>query len=169
MKILIVSDSHGKKDLLQQIVQQVQADHVIHCGDFCTSVNELPDVPITVVRGNCDFEKVPKEQIFIVEDVRILVAHGHTLQVKRTPLPLRYRAEEVGVQIACFGHSHLPFCEQVGNVLLINPGSISNPRGFAFPTYAILQIHDGNAEVSYYQIDGKVTKERGGSFPLHKY
>lgn len=169
MKILIVSDSHGKKELLHQIVEQVQADHVIHCGDFCTSVKELPDVPITVVRGNCDFEQVPKEQIFIVEDVRILVTHGHTLQVKRTPLPLRYRAEEAGAAIACFGHSHYPFCERVGNILLINPGSISLPRGVTFPSYAILKIKGQNAKVTYYKTNGEVIKDWGGSFSLEKF
>lgn len=166
MKVLIVSDSHGKGKLLTQIVKRVSADHVIHCGDFCTDKKELPNVSLTVVRGNCDWERVPEEQTWEIRGLRFFVTHGHKYRVKTTPLPIRFRAEEVGAKIACFGHSHFPFCEQAGGVLLINPGSISYPRGFAYPTYACLELLGKKVRVTYYKTDGQKIGERGGTFPL---
>jgi putative phosphoesterase len=161
MKVLIISDSHGKTNLLSQVVKRVKADHVIHCGDFCTDEKELPSCSLTVVRGNCDWEPVPEEQVWEKEGLRFFVTHGHRYRVKTTLLPIRYRAEELGAQIACFGHSHFPFCEKAENVLLINPGSIIYPRGFLYPTYAVLEAKGNQLKVTYYKTDGTPIKERG--------
>jgi putative phosphoesterase len=98
--------------------------------------------------------------------LRIFVTHGHRYRVKFTPLPVKYRAEETGASICCFGHSHVPFCEKVGDVLLINPGSIAQPRGFLHPTYAVLEKVEGGVRVTYYKTDGTKIAERGGFFPL---
>lgn len=166
MRVLIVSDSHSKGKLLKQIVNHVAADHVIHCGDFCTNGQELPKVSLTVVKGNCDWENVPEEQMWSGGGLRFFVTHGHKYRVKSTPLPIRYRAEELGAQIACFGHSHYPFCEKVGAVLLINPGSITFPRGFPYPTYACLDLVGREVKVTYYKTNGQKISERGGTFPL---
>jgi uncharacterized protein len=168
MKVLVVSDSHGEAPLLHEIVRQVAADHVIHCGDFCTKAKELPAVSLTVVKGNCDFAQAPQEQMWKTGKLRFYVVHGHQLRVKSTMLPIRRRAEEVGAQIACFGHSHFPVCQQVENVLLINPGSISSPRQFPYPTYACIEIWHDRVRVTYYKTAGQMIDERGGSFHFGK-
>jgi putative phosphoesterase len=165
LRILIVSDSHGEAHLLHRIVEREQADHVIHCGDFCTDREQLPQVSLTVVRGNCDWEPVSEEEVWEGDNWRFFVVHGHRHQVKTSLLPVRYRAEEQGAIIACFGHSHYPLCERSGNVLLINPGSIVQPRGFPFPTYAVLKVESKNqARVSYFTSDGRALVEPGGIF-----
>jgi uncharacterized protein len=168
MKVLVVSDSHGEAQLLHAIIRRVAADHVIHCGDFCTKREELPDVSLTVVKGNCDFAQAPKEQIWKTGKLRFYVVHGHQLRVKSTLLPLRGRAEEVGAQIVCFGHSHFPVCQQVKNVLLLNPGSIASPRQFPYPTYACIEIWQHRVHVTYYKTEGEKVDERGGSFDFGK-
>ena len=73
MKVLIISDSHGRAKRLNEIVDRVKADHVIHCGDFCTGRSELPSVPLTVVRGNCDWEEVSEEEVFEADSLRFFV------------------------------------------------------------------------------------------------
>jgi uncharacterized protein len=166
MKILVISDSHGKAKLLKQIITKVSADYVIHCGDFCTQEKELPRIPLTVVKGNCDFADILKEKIQIINGYRFLITHGHQYQVKTGLLSLKYRAQEVKANIVCFGHSHYPFCQQVDNILFINPGSITTPRSFPYPTYACLKIMEGQINVSYYKIDGHKISERGGSFRI---
>lgn len=146
---------------------KVKADHVIHCGDFCTSVEALPDVSMTVVQGNCDWEDVPKEAVWEAAGLRIYVTHGHRYQVKTSLLPIRYRAEEVDAHIACFGHSHIPVCEQANGRLFINPGSIAYPRGFRVPTYAVLETDvNGKVHVTYCKTSGEAIEELGGSFVL---
>lgn len=164
MKILVISDSHGHADRLNQIVMHAQADHVIHCGDFCTETDQLPQSDLTVVQGNCDHAQVPAEEIFEASGIRFYITHGHRYQVKSTPLPIRYRGEEMGAQVVCFGHSHVPYCEQSEGILLLNPGSIVQPRGFTVPTYAILQINQDTIDVTFHQTDGEIIKQLGGSY-----
>ncbi len=167
MKVLIVSDSHGKATLLKQIVKREAASHVIHCGDFCTERQILPSVPITVVRGNCDFAEAPDEQEVTLRGYRFYVTHGHKQQVKTNLLPLSYRAQELHANIACFGHSHYPFCEQEGKQLYINPGSIARPRGFTVPTYAVIELlPEKQIKVTYFQTDGRLVPKLGGSYQL---
>lgn len=164
MKILIMSDSHGNGRRVKEIVQREQPDHTIHCGDFCTDLAELPKTSLTVVKGNCDWERVPEEDIWLVEGLRFYATHGHLFRVKTSPLPLKYHAAEKEAQIVCFGHSHYPMCEQVDGRLYINPGSIQKPRGVAYPTYVTLQIEPNHqVTVRFHQVDGTIT-DRGGVF-----
>ena len=76
MRVLIISDSHGRADLLARIVEDVQPDHMIHCGDFCTPLDQLPDVSRSVVRGNCDWEEVADEQVWEKEGIRFSWSTG---------------------------------------------------------------------------------------------
>jgi len=167
VRVLIVSDSHGRADLLAQIVEEVQPDHMIHCGDFCTPLDRLPDVSRSVVRGNCDWEEVADERIWEKEGLRFFVAHGHRHQVKTDLSQIRHRAEEMGAHIACFGHSHVPVCEQAGTILLINPGSIAYPRGVAHPSYAVLESEASRqVQVTYFLPGGRPLRQWGGRFSL---
>ena len=167
VKVLIVSDSHGRADLLARIVEDVRPDHMIHCGDFCTSLDRLPEISRSVARGNCDWEEVADEQVWEGEGVRFFVVHGHRHQVKRDLSLIRVRAEEKGAQIACFGHSHVPVLKKRGNILLINPGSIAHPREVAHPSYAVLESEaPRQVRVSYYLPDGRPLPRWGGRFSL---
>jgi len=165
MKILIVSDSHGRADLLARIVEDVQPDHMIHCGDFCTPLDQLPGVSRSVVRGNCDWEEVAEEQVWEGAGLRFYVVHGHRHHVKRDLSLIHVRAEETGAQIACFGHSHVPLLKQRENILFINPGSIAHPREVAHPSYAILVSEaPRRVRVSYHLPDGSPLHPWGGRF-----
>ncbi|MDA8352537.1 MAG: metallophosphoesterase [Firmicutes bacterium] len=168
MRVLIVSDSHGQGELLRTVVDRVDADHVIHCGDFCTEASHLPTGSLTVVRGNCDWEEVREEAYWDGGPHRFYVTHGHRHQVRSTLLPIQYRAQENGADIACYGHTHYPLCEQADGVLLINPGSLVDPRGFPHPSYAILEMEGEEAvTVAFYTPDGTLIPERGGAYTLH--
>jgi putative phosphoesterase len=165
MRLLIASDSHGEKGLLQEIVKRVQPDVLLHCGDFCTEVEELPSITKVYVQGNCDFASAPQNEIYEAEGWRFYLTHGHHEQVKSSLLPLCYRAQEVEAHVACFGHSHVPICEQEQQVLLINPGSVSYPRGgFPYPSYVVATLDPETIEVRYYQTDGKPITQLGGTY-----
>ena len=58
------------------------------------------------------------------------------------------RLEEVEADFICVGHSHQPFCVDLGDRKVINPGSVGQPR-------------DGDPRASYCVIeDGQVTFHR---------
>lgn len=167
MRILIVSDTHGEGELLNRVVEREGADHVIHCGDFCTETHRLPRGPLTVVQGNCDWEEISGEARWEGGGFRFFVTHGHGFRVGSSLLPLQYRAREIGAQIACFGHTHVPLSEMVEGVLLINPGSLAEPRGVPKPSYAVLETSGKeNVTVSYFTPDGERLTGLGGRFSL---
>ncbi|WP_297987535.1 metallophosphoesterase family protein [Anoxybacillus sp.] len=159
MNVLVISDSHGLTNELQTIVSRHKqhVDAVIHCGD-----SELPSdhealQGMLVVRGNCDYERrFPTDLVEERNGVRFFITHGHLYNVKMTMMNAYYKAKEVGAHIVCFGHSHIAGCEQIDDVLFINPGSIFLPRMRREKTYAMLHINNNTTTVYFYNIDGQL-------------
>ena len=59
--------------------------------------------------------------------------------MKRTLNKIDYYARQQGADIMIFGHSHLPLVKNMGDLYLLNPGSIGWPKG-AGRTYAVINI-----------------------------
>ena len=82
MKILIVSDTHGKDENLEAAVyKEAPFDLLIHCGDVEGReifTEALVDCPCCMVSGNNDFfTDLPREEQIELCGKRILVTHGH--------------------------------------------------------------------------------------------
>lgn len=159
MKVLVVSDSHGDRDVLVELKERY-ADKVaqmFHCGDSeLEATDEIWDSFVTV-RGNMDFDQAYSlEQVVKIDEETFFITHGHRHQVKKTMEPLIEAARQAEAQFAFFGHSHELGVEKRNNILLLNPGSILQPRGrFNIKTYAILDIQPTDVVVSYYDRDHK--------------
>ncbi|WP_181349751.1 metallophosphoesterase [Thalassobacillus sp. CUG 92003] len=156
--VLIISDSHGLTQEVQDIKarHQQQVDAMIHCGDAELSLESEPLQGFYYAKGNCDFESsMENEQVFSVEGLTFLVTHGHLFQIKSTLMPLSYRAEQVGADVVCFGHSHQVAAEKVKNQFFINPGSSRLPRDRKEATYAILEWEGNDLTLHYYEVNGK--------------
>ncbi|WP_027955217.1 metallophosphoesterase [Halobacillus kuroshimensis] len=157
-KVLIISDTHGLTDEVIEVKERhSDVDAMIHCGDSELSYGSKELEGFHYAKGNCDFEpEMENDQVFTVGDITFLVTHGHLFQVKSTLMPLSYRAEEAGAQIACFGHSHIAGAEKVKGTLFINPGSARLPRDRKEPTYAILEWEDLDlVRLQYYHVNGQ--------------
>lgn len=158
-KVLIMSDSHGLTEEVTEVKERHrdEVDAMLHCGDSELSYDsdELQD--FHYAKGNCDFEaEMENDQVVTVGDVTFLVTHGHLYQIKSTLMPLSYRAEEVGAQVACFGHSHIAGAEKVNGTLFINPGSLRLPRDREEPTYAILEWDTtDDVQLQFYHVNGE--------------
>ncbi|MDT8859479.1 metallophosphoesterase [Alkalihalobacillus sp. MEB130] len=162
MKAFIISDSHGWGVELQKVIQRHRndVDLLIHCGDSELSAEDEALRGVKVVRGNCDFGvDFPEDRTEKVDGVTIYVTHGHLYNVKMTHVPLSYRAEEKGAQIACFGHSHVAGAFVENGVVYINPGSIRLPRNREERTYCICEYKDKKATVTYYDYNGSVVED----------
>ncbi|MFC7061606.1 metallophosphoesterase [Halobacillus seohaensis] len=162
-KVLIISDTHGLTEKVIEIKQrhQDEVDAMIHCGDSELSYHSEELQGFHYAKGNCDFEaEMENEQVVTVGDLTFLVVHGHLHQVKSTLMPLSYRADEVGAQIACFGHSHMAGAEKMKDKLFMNPGSARQPRDRDEPTYAIIEWETlGNVQLQFYHVNGKPLPE----------
>jgi len=158
MKVLIVSDSHGLTKELVELKKKymTEVDAMFHCGDseLTAASNEISEY--IVVRGNCDFESnFENDQLVHTKGLSFYITHGHLYNVKMTLINLRYRAEEVGANIVCFGHSHIAGAELIDDILFVNPGSIRLPRLRKEKTYAVLEIGDNkNCIVKFFNMDG---------------
>ncbi|MEC1613190.1 YfcE family phosphodiesterase [Bacillus mojavensis] len=157
MNVLIISDSHGLEEELQTIAKRHEADVdlMIHCGDSELETGHPSLEPYSVVKGNCDFIGDFKDELLLTAGFKkILVTHGHLHGIKQTLLNVYYRAEELGAEIICFGHSHIAGSEMLRGKLLINPGSIRLPRVRSTESYAILSLENDTATVRFYNQAG---------------
>ena len=82
MRILVISDSHGRNDDVKGVLEQVgEIDMLIHCGDVERGDQYIRDIagcPVVMVAGNNDYYlDLPSEETIEVEGYRIWVTHGH--------------------------------------------------------------------------------------------
>ena len=61
----------------------------------------------------------------------------------RLQATLRERLKRIEPDVVVFGHTHQPFCETLGGVLFLNPGSVTQPRGDFRPSMVRLIIDHG--------------------------
>jgi uncharacterized protein len=146
-KILVMSDTHGKKAAIAAALARCPgADCIIHLGDYSQDaaiVSGLTDRPVYAVRGNCDFSsEAPTEVELTVEGVRIVAVHGHQQGVKLSLLKLGLYALEKEADILLFGHTHLPTEQFYAGATLYNPGSLGEPRGVK-ATFGVITAEAG--------------------------
>ena len=133
MRILVISDSHGKNDDVKQVIKQVgDIDMFIHLGDVERGVeyiNSLTDAEKHIISGNNDYAlDLPDTDSFMIADKKVFITHGHRFYVGGGVERLREYALENGYDIVMYGHTHVPFLEVGDKVTILNPGSISYPR-----------------------------------------
>jgi uncharacterized protein len=135
MRIGVISDTH--KVLFAHVRERLRGvDHIIHAGDIGSEqvLRELRGLaPVSAVTGNHDWgtsldERCPRELTLTFEGCVIYVTH-----IGQPPLHRFYAAlPEPRPHVVIYGHTHRPLREQYQDVLFLNPGSASFPRGTMF-------------------------------------
>ena len=158
MKVLVVSDTHGRDGNLEKAVyREAPFDLLIHCGDVEGReifIEALAECPCCIVSGNNDFfSDLPREEEIQIAGKKFLVTHGHYYGVSRDVSGLVEEAHTRGCEGVVFGHTHKPVLEMVDDVMVINPGSLAYPRQSGRrPSYVVLEVsEDGNiaGEIKY--------------------
>lgn len=148
MKILVFSDSHGRMLGMYDVIERESPHAIIHLGDCVEDARDLarsyPHLALWYVRGNNDYEPdAPLFEVIAPGGVRMYLSHGHMERASFSSVGnLPRRAREAGCEIALYGHTHRLQEEAVGGVLVLNPGSISLPRGGP-ASYLRLVVEDG--------------------------
>ena len=182
MKIMFASDIHGSAYYCRKmldIYSESGAGRLVILGDllYHGPRNDLPreyapkDViamqnplktQIYAIRGNCDTEVDQMVLEFpILADYGLLVlegkvfyaTHGHVYNQDRLP-PLQ------DGDILIHGHTHILKAETIEaeggrHITVLNPGSVSIPKGGNPNTYAVLE----NGVFSIRTLEGEVVKE----------
>lgn len=148
MKILVLSDSHGKERFMYHCMDVIKPNHVIHLGDHYDDAQKLsrayPHVRVHMVPGNCDnargFDAPPLVMCYDIAGVRMFMTHGHLHGVKQDIYHLLADAWEKEAKMALFGHTHEAVCYQMEDGLwVLNPGSCRTFDGSA----ALIEAEDG--------------------------
>ncbi|PRO64929.1 metallophosphoesterase family protein [Alkalicoccus urumqiensis] len=169
MKVLIMSDSHGWQEEVQEIIHRhhEEVEGIIHCGDSELSASSEAINRTAVVRGNCDMDSsMPEERVETFGDLRFFISHGHLLNVKTTEMNLVYRAAETDADVVCFGHTHQPAAVENDGRILINPGSMRLPRGREEGTYVILEKQENGITVQFYTMEGESVDDLSTHFAV---
>jgi putative phosphoesterase len=96
---------------------------------------------------------LPVTRMVTLDHLRIFLVHATPRDPLEEPAPANAdfwapRLESVDADIICVGHTHEAYTLQVGNKLVLNPGSVGLPR-------------DGNPQAAYALItDGQVELKR---------
>ena len=143
-RILLISDTHGRLKWLPDALRKAgRIDMVLHMGDSVGGLKEIETmakVPVIGVRGNCDYMTSLDRDVEInISGLPIFITHGHNYYVGSGLDMLQDEAERRCVRIACFGHTHVPFCKEINGIIYVNPGSLSQPRQEGRkPSYGII-------------------------------
>lgn len=151
-KIGVISDTHIPRAAaaIPESVFDVFAgvDMILHAGDLVSDsvIDVLSGIaPVISVRGNMDPQDDPRPVKRVVEiggeGVKIGLIHGWG---GAADLHERVR-NEFGDDVECivFGHSHFPFNDFVGGVLMFNPGSPTDRRFAPYNSVGLLTISNG--------------------------
>ncbi len=146
MKIIVLSDTHGRnRGFLESIMYDTRPDMIFHLGDYVgdgENISKILGVPSLIVRGNGDFGSgYNEEEIIEIKGKKIFLTHGHRYDVRYGLDNIIYRGMELEVDMVLFGHTHIPVNIREKDMIIMNPGSPSFPRGlFADKTFGVIEI-----------------------------
>ena len=159
MRIGVFSDSHGDISHAKRFYDSLAPlDCLFHLGDYAADGAKLAKLfscPVYAVRGNCDYRSdEPLERVVDLGGKRFLLLHGHQFYYVDA---LLYRGEEVRADMVLYGHTHMPDLSADGARLLLNPGSLSRPRGGSLESCALVTIENGDLRVRFVNTDTAAT------------
>lgn len=167
-KLLLVSDNHEDRQSIEDLIHiyEDDVDQMLHLGD--SMFDDLDKIwqKMIPIKGNNDTGAgYIKNTVVSLGQAKIFASHGHKLDVYNTRAKLAEEAEKRGCQFACYGHTHVAMVEEVDGILVINPGSITLPRGpVAKKLYAILSVNeDRRYQLNYFDHNHLEVKELSAS------
>ena len=140
----ILSDNHSDWPL--HIAESLAGvDAIIHAGDigpYKLVLDMEAIAPTTAVLGNTDGDMPINESAVVTLDGKKFFVQ-HIVDPHRLQASLRERLKRIEPDVVVFGHTHMPFCETLGSVLFLNPGSVTQPRGDYRPSIVRLTFDHG--------------------------
>lgn len=158
MRIGIISDSHGDHKALAAVAAKAgQVDLWLHAGDCAPDADYLQritEVEVVRVLGNCDWpnDKLTPAEIIETGSHKIFLTHGHLYGVNFGLDALEKEATQCKCDIAVYGHTHIAGQWNNAGVLILNPGSISRPRGGGAASFMVLEEKRGELSVKLIEL-----------------
>lgn len=185
-RILMLSDSHGKPDLVKEIIMLYgpECDALTFCGDGALDLikvlteaknnskllKAIPSV-IAMVQGNGDNSQysvefgnnnliIPARQILKVNRHKILIIHGHIEGINWGFDQCGLEAQIAGCNKIFYGHTHVAAIYNNGDYTFVNPGSCSRPRSGQPSCFAIATLTKDFADFAHIKIENGTNGQR---------
>lgn len=144
MKILLVSDTHGRDEIYQELYRiYPKMDLYLDAGD--SQVDQGSIYPFISVRGNCDYYPFD-------DKYRVYTPIGYLL-MKHKP---NFSKEEIeNNKILVHGHTHMVDVYEENEKVFVCPGSTSLSRDIFDGSYIILDLNEGKSEAVVYKTKTK--------------
>ncbi len=150
MKVLVFSDSHGRKELVDRMLsKEPDCKEIIFLGDGMKDVEWAmqfyPDLHFTKVKGNNDWSyNVSSEAYKYFDGVTVFACHGDSLDVRTTLFYLCKKASAVNAKLALYGHTHVAktVTEGTSGVTAVNPGALCDGK------YCVIEFNKGDFTVT---------------------
>lgn len=149
MKIAVLSDTHGNYPLAIKMLDRISGlDCIIHLGDVLHDADIIEQsfsLPVIKLAGNCDSTpKATRELLLSISGRSLFLSHGDLYGVKGGIDRIYEKASSVSADIVLYGHTHVPAVQKIGEILLVNPGTLKVAE--VPQSLAIIQLND--SEVS---------------------
>ena len=151
MKLLVFSDSHGRRELLDRMLyNEPDCKEVIFLGDGMKDVETVqefyPDKKFTCVKGNNDWYCHKSGDTYKYYDgVTLFACHGDIYDVRTTLSYIYKKASAVNATLALYGHTHVAKISKDPStkVTAVNPGALCDGK------YCIIEINKGEFTVEH--------------------
>ncbi len=179
-RILVLSDSHGNAEVVRAILRcfGMASDALCFCGDgsrdflsvLARSLSDadfakcLPPVA-AIAQGNGDDStctirtanniqsfSVPHTKLFVAAGKVIFLTHGHLYDVYYGSKELYHAAKREKASLALFGHTHIPYAKEEGDILLLNPGSCARPRRGSPNSFALVTFNHKGTGYQFFAV-----------------
>ena len=154
MTILVMSDSHGRDDYLERIVEtHLNSDLFVFLRDGIRDAEQVFDkyrtVSSKIVCGNCDWfqNDYSPLSVFTCAGVTVTACHGHRFGVKSGLGVYAEYAKSSGASLALFGHTHTECEINYDGVMMFNPGAVCEG------SYGIVHIEKGAVLCSHGRLE----------------
>ena len=150
-KIALLSDSHDHVENLKKIISFANRNnctHLFHLGDMVSpsTATRLKNFKgeITVLYGNCDFDKVNLNKAVNLSGGNIFQPphrteiNGRSFILMHEPVLIERSIKDGDADYIFFGHTHDAYLKKENNTVIINPGECSGIK--KNQTFFILDI-----------------------------
>lgn len=159
MKMLMLSDIHGRSKNLETLEKEIlidSFDHVVLLGDLYNSIDYKKIVEfmnrykdkLIVIKGNCDTTKDILLSPVKTEEVKYLNVDGLDFYFTHGNKYNYYNNDTFSNGVLVYGHEHIPYIKQDSDMVYVNTGSLSLPRDDYGATYGVYE----DKKIKIYQL-----------------
>lgn len=131
--------------------------HYAHALDKATELT----VDLMSDKAKRYLKELPRECSFSVDDINFYMNHtvpamplNHYLDIDRPITELKKCYRRVAADIVLTGHTHVPYLKRLGRRIVLNPGSVGEPRdGDPRASFAVVDTHTGNIHLGRLPYD----------------